>query len=74
MFRQFLERGDIKPEPSENMLEMWRERVFSTIFFTSLIAAFVPYLLNMKIAIDSGLITTGITYPSQSESLCPNPV
>ena len=62
MFKQLLERGEMRPGPSENMLEMWRERVFFTIFFTSLIAAFVPYLLNMKIAIDSGLITNGITY------------
>jgi PAS domain S-box-containing protein len=49
-------------EKQKDMLLIWRKKIFFSIFLASLIASFIPYLLNIKIAISSGQISSVFIY------------
>jgi two-component system cell cycle sensor histidine kinase/response regulator CckA len=47
---------------SQDVLSVWRTRIFSTIFSSAIVIAVLPYFSNMKIAISSGQLFSACVY------------
>lgn len=62
MFDRFFQLTDGTIDITKDILDIWREKIFSVIFITSLIVVTLPYLSNMKISISSGKILNALIY------------
>jgi two-component system, cell cycle sensor histidine kinase and response regulator CckA len=62
MLYKFLDLEQERGENAKDMLFTWRKRLFLSIFICSLVAAFIPLLLNIKIAITSGNILNAVVF------------
>ena len=47
---------------AKDVLSVWRHRIFSTIFLSSIIVATLPYASNMRIAVNSDQIVSAVVY------------
>ena len=58
LFDKFFQRGG---EP-EDILTVWRKRIFLTIFSCAILAATLPYASNMRFAVNSGNLLIAIVF------------
>ena len=62
MLKRFLDLEQKKAGSPEELLLVWRKRIFFIIFLSSLIGALIPYLLNIRLTLFSGNLYNAAIY------------